>query len=198
MKKLILILFLASIILISGCVKLPQACKADARVCPDGTAVGRDPSSKNCEEFYPCLETNHFDIYYSFGVGEENIFDTKNNLYVKDMVCEDPRQYTIKLSDNEKNRIYNSIIENDLLNIKEDFTENCNLLGICKGVTPLSTSTLKIEFHGETKAIKWSANYYRNNDPDLNKFRSVEAIIRDLISRKEAELNIEQPKCGYL
>ena len=51
MKKIMLILFLVSIILISGCIRLPQACKLDAKVCPDGTSVGRDPSSKNCEEF---------------------------------------------------------------------------------------------------------------------------------------------------
>jgi len=30
----------------------PEACTADAKVCEDGTAVGRDPSN-NCE-FYPC------------------------------------------------------------------------------------------------------------------------------------------------
>ena len=187
-----LILFLVSIILISGCIRLPQACKLDAKVCPDGTSVGRDPSSKNCEEFYPCPTTNQFNIHYSFGVGEKNVLDTKNNVYVKDMVCDPQKQYNIKLSEYERTIIYDAIFGNDLLNIKDNFTK------YDYEATPLSTSTLKIEFDGKTKIIKWRADYYNNNDPDLKKFMSATTMIRKLISQKEMELNIEQPKCGYL
>ncbi len=49
MRKLILILFL--IIFLSGCVQEPVACTQDAKLCPDGTYVGRVPP--DCE-FAPC------------------------------------------------------------------------------------------------------------------------------------------------
>ena len=158
-----------------------------------------DPAWKGYVGCTPEIEsTNSFNIYYSFGVGEKNILDTKNNLYTKDMICDLPKQYAIKLSDNEKNQIYNVVIGNDLLNIKEDFTKNCNLLGICRDVTPLSGATLKIELDGKTNTIKWRGNYFDENNLNLKKFMNAEKVISDIISKKEKEMNIEQPKCGYL
>lgn len=52
--KTIIGLIIASIIFIAGCVQQPVTvfCTAEAKLCPDGTAVGRNPA-KNCE-FDPC------------------------------------------------------------------------------------------------------------------------------------------------
>jgi len=50
MKKLFFLLALT--IALAGCVKAkPAACTMEAKLCPDGTAVGR--SGPNCE-FAPC------------------------------------------------------------------------------------------------------------------------------------------------
>lgn len=138
------------------------------------------------------------EIYYSFGVGEKNILETKNNLYVKDMVCEPAKEYTWQLSDAEETIIYNSIKENDLFQIKDELTKNCDAENKCFNVEPFSTATLKIALDGATKTIKWSANYIETDDPDLKKFMNVVKIIQDIISQKEKESQIEQPKCGYL
>ncbi len=143
-------------------------------------------------------EIEENEIYYSFGIGEKNILDTKNNLYVKDMVCDPAKEYTFQLSNGEKTIIYNSIKENDLFQIKDELTKNCNSKGECFNVEPLSTSTLKITLNGATKTIKWSANYFETDDPDLKKFQNVTRVIQDIISQKEKEIKIEQPKCGYL
>ena len=145
----------------------------------------------------PSEPTSQFDIYYSFGVGEKNILDTKNNLYVKDMVCDPSKEYDFKLTDSEKTEIHNSILQNDLFNIKDEFTKNCGLSG-CQEVTPLSTATLKITVDDKTKIIKWSANYIFKDDPELQKFQNVVRVIQDIISQKEEEMNIEQPTCGYI
>lgn len=53
-KNYLIILFLISVIAISGCSKNnpnspePLACTEDAKICADGTAVARDPEN-NCE-----------------------------------------------------------------------------------------------------------------------------------------------------
>jgi hypothetical protein len=53
MRILFLIGF-AIVIVAAGCIvqKEPVACTMDAKICPDGSAVGRNPAN-NCE-FYPC------------------------------------------------------------------------------------------------------------------------------------------------
>lgn len=56
MKTDVIIFVLAAAMLFSGCVSNnePKACTMEAKVCPDGSAVGRDPLN-NCE-FTPCPE----------------------------------------------------------------------------------------------------------------------------------------------
>ncbi len=138
------------------------------------------------------------DIYYKFGVGEKNLLDTLNNLFIKDMVCDPSIEYEFRLTDLEKNVIYSTIIENDLFNIKDDLTENCDSEGNCLWVEPFSSALLTITIDGKTKTIKWSSNYINRDDPDLQKFLNVINTIGEIIKQKEIELDIEQPTCGYL
>jgi hypothetical protein len=141
---------------------------------------------------------SQFNLYYSFGVGEKNVLDTKNNIYIKDMVCDSPKEYNFQLTESEKTIVYNSILENDLFNIKDEFTKNCDWKGICQHVSPLSTATLKIAVNGKTKTIKWSEDYIDKEDPELKKFQNVVNVIQNIISKKEGEMNIEQPTCHYM
>ena len=140
----------------------------------------------------------NFDIHYSFGVGEGNILDTENSLYVKDMICDPSVEYEFILSEYEKQAIYGSIKENDLFNIKSGFTENCNLIGTCIGVSPMASSTLRIIVDGKNKEIIYIGNYIHSDDPELKRFQNVTTIIQEIISKKEKEMNIEQPTCGYI
>lgn len=56
MKKYYLIfgIILIGTFLISGCDTAPKACTMEAKLCPDGSSVGRNPDN-NCE-FDPCPE----------------------------------------------------------------------------------------------------------------------------------------------
>jgi hypothetical protein len=65
MKQLIIaLIILISFAFIFGCVEQPKACTQEAKLCPDGSAVGR--VAPNCE-FSPCpivdsnLNSNIFD-----------------------------------------------------------------------------------------------------------------------------------------
>lgn len=54
MKTMSYALF-AALVLLAACTQAPQACPMDAKICPDGTAVGR--SGPSCE-FAPCPAEN--------------------------------------------------------------------------------------------------------------------------------------------
>lgn len=145
-----------------------------------------------------------FAIYYSFGVGEKNIFDMADTssgidvIYMKDVECGKPAaKYKMNLTQNDVKEMRDFVIENDLFNIDADFTKNCDSKGICSYVTPLSTSTLKITMDEKTKVIKWSAAYSGDDKESLKIFENVEKLIRGIISDKEKEMNIPEQRCGY-
>lgn len=144
-----------------------------------------------------------FAVYYSFGVGEKNMFDSErvskgyDATYIKDMVCNPAVKYKVDVTDEEMEAINRAISENDFFNIGDDFTKNCDSKGICKDVSPLSTATLKVVSGGKTKTVKWSAAYSGDDEAGLKRFKNVETAIRNIISEKEREMAIPQPKCGY-
>jgi hypothetical protein len=68
MKKIILILAVLIVFsFIFGCVEQPKACTMEAKLCPDGTAVGR--TLPNCE-FAPCpaVDSNFNNTNSSFDI----------------------------------------------------------------------------------------------------------------------------------
>jgi hypothetical protein len=168
--KYILVLALALIIIVSGCTQRIEI-------------PGEMPQD--------------FELYYSVGVGERNILDTRNNTYVHDMVCDPSIEYEMRLTESEKSEIYASVLENDLFNVKDDFTQNCNWLGYCSLMTPESGSTLTLTANGITKTIKRRGSYIHRNDPELERFENVEGVLLGIITRNKIEMNVTQPRCGY-
>src|SRR3990167_6509945 len=123
------------------------------------------------------IELQDFEFTYSFGVGSGNVLDTQTNTYTKDMICEEDIHYRVELSEQEKQLIVQKINENNLLQIKSDFTKNCDAFGSCNDVTPLSGKDLTIKTHNQTKTINYRENYYNPNDPELKKFLEVTDLI---------------------
>ena len=156
--------------------------------------------SKNTKIALPEFsEAKVFEIYYSFGIEQRNILDTGNNLYIKDMVCNNTkREYEFQLNEAELEIIYDSLLEYDLFNIKEDLTKSCNWKGICTVTEPNSAATLKILVNEKTKTIEWNIDYFDKDDSDFKKFMNVSSVIKKVIYQKENELNIEKPNCFYL
>jgi len=139
-----------------------------------------------------------FTVYYRFGVGEKNIFDIQNHRYTKDMICEPSQEYYVELTEQEIDVLYHAILDNNIMNISDNFTRNWNDQGISFGVEPLSTARLTVTLNGQTKTIIWAANYYNPNDPEVIQLQNVTHLIEEILSQKETALGIEQPSCGYL
>jgi hypothetical protein len=145
----------------------------------------------NCEE--------EFDFIYSFGVGT-SILNTKDNIYSPDMCGESPVDYEMIFTENEKKEICSFVKENDLMLIKNEFIDNCDITeDMCVTVSPLYRSSLEI-FSGKEKIKKivYLDHYYNQDDPQLEIFKNVMKIIEEFISRKVKELDIYQPMCGYM
>ena len=78
-KKLLSFVFVVGLaLLFFGCVEKPVACTADAKVCPDGSGVGRVPP--NCE-FAPCPST-------APGVSENSVIQVSLHLWSSG-ICSD-------------------------------------------------------------------------------------------------------------
>ncbi len=142
---------------------------------------------------------NKIDFIYSFGVGESTL-NTKENFYSPDMCGEEPVEYEFILSDSKKKEICIFIKDNDLMKIKDEFTDNCDEAGEnCVTVIPPTSRVLEIYSGGEKiKKISYLSHYYYQEDPHLEIFRKVTETIEEVISRKVEELEIDQPICGYM
>lgn len=133
-----------------------------------------------------------FEFYYSFGVHEGNILDTKNNLYVKDMVCDPLRSFTVALNENEKREIYYTIVKNNFYRLKENMVP---FLGRAQ-CEPGYGYTLKTTVNQKTKNVRWICGYSMK-DPDYLKFQNIIDVIYNIISNKEKEMSIPTPRCAY-
>ena len=143
---------------------------------------------------------SQFEVFYAFGVHEENNFlDTRNNLYVVDMVCDPPKRYQVVLSDSEKKAIYDAVLKNDFFNIKDDLTSGCNDKGECAGQFPDTSATLTIKIEGKTKTIKYKPEYatMHENDPDIAKYKNIVTVIGGILNKRREELNVPRPRCLY-
>lgn len=70
-QKTLMALAILGILIISGCIQKANphilACTEDAKICPDGTAVGRDPAN-NCE-FFECSTEKPIPVEPDGGIG---------------------------------------------------------------------------------------------------------------------------------
>ncbi|HLC78320.1 MAG TPA: hypothetical protein VJH92_04300 [Candidatus Nanoarchaeia archaeon] len=163
--------------------------------------VGNESPQKFVNESntnYPSEKYPNFYIYYSFGVSEVNILDTKNNLYVKDMICKPKMSYTLILTDDDKYLINKSLSDNDFFNLKNNFTTNCDVSGNCGMMSPSSSAALTVTLNNKVKTIIWRSEYLYPDDSDLIKFMKIQKVIEDIISQREKAMNITQPTCLYL
>lgn len=75
-QKTFMTLAILGILIISGCIQKADTqityCTDDAQICPDGTAVGRDPNN-NCE-FFKCSDEKPIPVEPDGGIGITNLY----------------------------------------------------------------------------------------------------------------------------
>ncbi len=132
-----------------------------------------------------------FDIYYSFGVGEKNVLDSANNLYVKDMICNgETQKYSFVLADEDKEKIKQAVIASSFFDLKETYEQQGDSKVLC---SPSTTITLTITMDGKTNTVH--REECAGSDADI---RSIIDILNQIIQKREDEFVIKEPECGYI
>ena len=144
-------------------------------------------------ESYP----DDFEFKYSFGVGEKNSYDSKNSLYVTDMVCDDPLITPVPLTETEKSIIWESITGNNFFQMG-DFTQNCDEFGNCIGVEPESRITLFMAGDGIKHSVSYRDSYIGKNGETFSRFDSIIETIKEIFEDKEDLKFLPKPRCGYM
>lgn len=161
----------------------------------------RDISNNYFNIISPIVEK--FDFQYAFGPAAfQHVLDTRTNTY-KHVSCPDYpditiKEYVFKLSETEKQEIYNSITENNLFNLeKSKFIEYCEPDGACLSVDPPIRAELSIIINDKNIISLIWETYLIPNDSEYIRSQNVKRIIDRIISDKSEQMGIKKEFCTY-
>src|SRR5215212_3000466 len=129
----------------------------------------------NVSPFALILPPADFAFSYSFGIiGEtNNTVSSEHNVYIKENEGARPTNITFTLSAAQMQSIWTSTIETCFFQIKNNFTDNCDMSGNCVLVTPEHYYILKITGNNNTHTVIAQDGYAFPNDEEYQKFKSL-------------------------
>lgn len=140
-----------------------------------------------------------FAVLYSRDRVSTPVLDTKNNLHTRDMVCDPDIQVQVTLSDQELERLWQTVVQNDFFTMPEDLTTKCEYYGEgCILATPSFTSILNITAYGQSHAVKFNTAETPVNDKHVTDYRNIQSVIQSTIANQEEIKELPTPRCGYL
>ena len=152
---------------------------------------------KNNEFIEPVGYPGDFEFTYSSGVGGKNSYNSKNEVHVTDMVCDDPLVTHVSLTHTEKAIIWKTVYENNFFHMS-DFTQNCYSDGNCMVVEPESITTLFVVAEGIKHSVTHKSSYIGTDDASLLQFNRIIELINQTLENKEEMKSLPKPKCAYL
>lgn len=140
-----------------------------------------------------------FAFSYSSGiVGEtNNTINSEHNVYIKENRGTRLTSITFSLSAAQMQTIWASAIEKDFFQIKNNFTENCDISGNCVLVTPEHYYMLKIAGNNKTHTVIARDAYAFPQDDKYQKFKSlvneIDSIVLTTLSQENQNSNHTVP-----
>ena len=125
----------------------------------------------------------NFNLDFKYGITLRNELDTFNNNYTKDMVTTPSLTVDLVLTDQEKQQIYDKMIEIDFFNYPDKFAVQVpsgQNVGI---VTPYSKYSFHVLYDSKTKDLSWD-DEITNSDPKADKLRNLIQMIQNIIESK--------------
>ena len=148
-----------------------------------------------CNEQKP--EVSGFNLEFKYGITARNILDTFKGTYTKDMVADPSVTIDLSLSEEEKDIIYQKMVEIDFFSYPDEFSVDVSpgeLIGI---VTPYASYYFKVEYDSQTKELLWE-DEITNPDEKADMLRELVLLIRNIIESKEEYKALPEPTSGYL
>jgi hypothetical protein len=165
---------------------------------------------QNVSPFASILPPADFAFSYSFGIiGEtNNTVSSEHNVYIKENEGARPTNITFSLSAAQMQSIWTSTIETRFFQIKNNFTDNCDMSGNCVQVTPEHYYILRITGNNTTHTVIAHDGYAFPHDEEYQKFKSlVDQIDRIAVTMLSQEndnnnntipSNDQEPERGFI
>jgi hypothetical protein len=162
---------------------------------------------QNVSPFASILPPADFAFSYSFGIiGEtNNTVSSEHNVYIKENEGARPTNITFTLSAAHMQSIWTSTIETRFFQIKNNFTDNCDMSGNCVLVTPEHYYILKITGNNNTHTVIAHDGYAFPHDEEYQKFKSlvdqIDRIAVKILSQENDNNNNtipSEPERGFI
>jgi hypothetical protein len=132
-----------------------------------------------------------FNFVFNYGVGAKNQLDTSKGQYTKDMVIEPSITASLKLTNEEMNKIYEEMKKINILTYPDNFSPKTNMMQ-----TPFYTYSIKIIADGREKNIFWEDQYAAKTKDAVQLRKLFNKIIEILINKDEFK-KLPGAKGGY-
>ncbi len=130
-----------------------------------------------------------FNLLFQYGVFERNMLDTFSNTYTKDMVMDPSITIGLKLTDEEKRKIYDKMIEIDFFNYPDEFDYPVSI--------PPSSYSIYVDYYSKTKDCHWGYSSL-DSDPRVGKLNELARLIQDIVESKKEYKRLPEPRGAYM
>lgn len=133
-------------------------------------------------------EDNNFNFIFKYGVMYKNELDTFKDTYTKDLVIDGERTTTLKLSREDRQRIYECMQEIDIRDYR----------GVQQGLffMPQSGFQFEIQMKEEKISIDWIGGF--REDPKDQNFKRLVTLIQEIIESKDEYRDLPEANGYYL
>ncbi len=138
-----------------------------------------------------------FNFIFKYGFSGRNTLDTFKGTFTKDMGLDAPVTIPLSLTQEEKDKIYQKMIEIDFFHYPDKFSVILPSGEIEERVTPYSTYYFKVISGGETKELLWSEKV-TNSEARADSLRELISLIKGIIESREEYKQLPEARSGYI
>lgn len=147
-----------------------------------------------CGEREP--QISGFDLEFKYGITARNVLDTFEGTYTKDMVADPPVTIDFALSEEEKEEIYQKMVEIDFFDYPDEFSVEISPDAAVTMVTPYSSYYFRVVYDSQIKELRWDDDI-KNPDEQADRLRELIMLIRDIVESKEEYKALPTPTSAY-
>jgi len=142
-------------------------------------------------------QESDFNFIFKYGVTAKNELDTFKGKFTKDMVSDPPITVKLSLTEEEKNSIYQKMVEIDFFDYPDRFSVSVPPGELTGMVTPYLTYYFKVAYDSQVKELWWD-DEITNPDQRADKLRELISLVRNIVESKEEYKKLPEPRSGYL